>query len=298
MIILTDVAKKLNEVLNASEDFSQYQFAIETHGFHLDQISDRTTGKNFIPVFISTMGGQNNPVPNLKQAEYNIPITFYYPVRFKDDFFALNEYLVDTFVGQFLTFGTQKARCNISIPQYGEIQDLDLREFKEWVGSIYRREIEVMESYMSMTITLYLSTSGSAFMYGDDAKITKLTIYYNTTKILEDTAPVIIERADIGSSETAPQQALGETRIKGYPANLGYTKELPIILKNTTGYRSLMDYCENTKDIQKIKVEITESFPFTTALSVTNTYYVTNYTRRTSYGSLLGISLTLAELRS
>ena len=299
-LILTEVAQKIETLLNAATGFEQYQFVVETQGFHLDHISDKTTGHNFIPVFISTMGGQNNPVPGLKQAEATVPITFYYPVRFKDDFYLLYDYLVDTFVGQFITFGTQKARCNISLPQFGEIVDLDLKEFKEWVGSIYRKVIEVMEPYLSMTVTLYLSTAGGSFIYGDDIKITNLVVYYNGNSILTDTAPISIERADIGSSETAPQQAFGESYIKGYSANLGYTKELPLIIKNTSGYKSLINICEVTKDIQNLKVTITEEFPFsgTPALTSTHTYYVTNYSRRTAYGSLFGISLTLADLRS
>ena len=224
--------------------------------------------------------------------------SFYFPVRFKDDFFRLNEYLVDTFVGKFITFGTQKARCNISIATYGEIQNIDFKEFKEWVGQKYTRPIEVMELWMSMNITLFLSTAGSNFMYGDDTKIKKITVYNGSTKILEDESPLCIERADIASSETAPQQAFGETRIKGYPANLGYTKELPLIVKNSSEYRALFDILENTRDIQALKIEISEEFPFESPLTTTLSYYVTNYSRRTAYGSLLGISLTLAELRT
>jgi len=303
MIIIPDILTKLDTLLNDSNNpIGQYEFVVESVGFHLDKISDKNTGKNFIPVFISTMGGQNNPVPNLKQADFNVPITFYYPVRFKDDFFLLYDYLCDIFVGKFVTFGTQKARCNISIPQFGEIQDLDLKEFKAWTGSIYRREIEIMEPYLSMTVNLYLSTAGSSFVYGDDITIDEIEINYGETLILDDTSPVIIERADIGSSETAPQQAFGETHIKGYPANLGYTKELPLVVKNNPGYHALLKVCEDTKDIQNLRVTITETFPIQDeneeGLEVTHTYYVTNYSRRTAYGQLLGISLTLADARS
>lgn len=298
MIIITDVANKLNELLNGASGFEQYQFEVETQGFHIDHIFDKESGKNFIPVFISTMGGTNNPVPNLKQAEYTIPITFYFPVRFKNDFFALNEFLIDAFVGKFITFGTQKARCNISIATYGEIQQLDFKEFKEWVNSYYKTPIEVMEMWMSMNITLFLSTAGGDFIYGDDVKIKKVKVVYDGNQTLvEDTNPLVIERADIASSETAPQQLFGETHIKGYPANLGYTKELPLIIKNESEYRALFNILENTKDIQRLKIEITEEFPFETPLETTNKYYVTNYSRRTTYGSLLGISLTLATLR-
>lgn len=301
MIIFTNVAEKLQEILNSIQALNQYQFEVETQGFHLDKISDKVTGKNFIPVFISTMGGQNNPISNLKQSEVNVPITFYYPVRFKDDFYYLYDELCDIFVGKFIFFGTERARCNLSIPQFGEIVDLDLVEFKKWVGSIYRKEVEVMEPYLSMTINLYMSKAGNDFLYGDDITITSVTIYNGSTKILEDTSPISIERADIGTSETAPQQAFGETYIKGYPANLGFTKELPLIIKNNDQYRKLIEIAESTKNLQALKVTISEKIPFTGKdkdLTISHDYYVTNYSRRTAYGSLIGISLTLADLRS
>lgn len=301
MINLLEIRDKLDEILNGSANPIKYQFEIETEGFHADHIYDSKTGKNFIFVYISTMGGQRNPVPGLKQRDFTIPITFYFPVRFKDDFFLLDEYLDDVFTGTFINYGTESApklaRHNLSIPQYGEIQDIDFREFKEWVGSKYRKTVEVMEPYLSVTYTLFLSTAGSNFIYGDKVKITKFEAYYEDTKILEDNEPLVIERALIASCENASQQSFDDTYIKGYPANLGYTKELPLIVKNTDGYRALIDKAENVKNMQKVKIILTESFPFTTALSTTHTYYVTNYSRRTAYGQLLGISLTLADLR-
>lgn len=304
MISILDVANKLQELLDAASDFNQYQFEVKTTGFHINNISDKNTGKNFIPVFVSAMGGQNNPVPDLKQSELNIPITFYFPVRFKEDFFLLNDYLVNVFVGKFLTFGSEEARCNISIPQFGEIVDLDLTEFKKWVDSFYQRKIEVMEPYLSMTINLYLSKSGSEFMYGDKIQITSIVFTYNSDVILTESKPIVIERALIGSSESAPQQAFGEKYVSGYPANLGFTQELPLIIKNNAGYRALLKACEVDKDIQNLKITVNESVPFVTtdgvanALSISNNYYVTNYSRRIAYGSLVGISFTLATRRS
>lgn len=315
MITLIDIAKKLSEILNGIDNPIKFEYLVDTEGFHLDKISNPATGKNFIPVFISTMGGQRNPVPNLKQRELTVPITFYYPVRFKDEFFLLDEYLDTVFTGQFINYGTEvnpkNARHNLSIPQYGEIQDLDLKEFKLWVGSRYKREIEVMEPYLSATYTLFISSAGSDFIYGDKVKITKITVNYDGNKILEDTEPLIIERAVVGSSENAPQQSFDETYIKGYPANLGFTKELPLILKNTVGYRALIDKVEKVKDMQKLTIEVTESIPFVNEVTengqtsivtndpliITHKHYVTNYSRRTAYGQLLGISLTLADLR-
>ena len=81
MIVLTEVAKKIQNLLNTNEDFTQYQFEVETQGFHIDHVYDKASGKNFIPVFISSMGGNFNPVKGLKEATYTIPVAIYFPVK-------------------------------------------------------------------------------------------------------------------------------------------------------------------------------------------------------------------------
>ena len=95
MVILSEVAQKLEKILNGVDtevtdsNPIAHRYKVEAQGFHIDHILDKDTGTNFIPVFVSSMGGQFNPVAGLKQGTYTIPISFYFPVRFKDDFFKL-----------------------------------------------------------------------------------------------------------------------------------------------------------------------------------------------------------------
>ena len=245
-----------------------------------------------------------NPVPLLKQSDGTIPITFYFPVRFKDTMFALNDYLNDVLVGKELEWGeyTGKSISNLSLPRLGEIQDLDLQQFKVWVDENYNLPIEVMEPFFSMELTLYLSNANPLFIYGNVVKITNLTVAYKGEKILEDTEPICIDRADIGSSEPATQQLFSTTHAEGYPANAAYTKQLPLIVKNLPGYYKLLDVCENTKDIQNLTIDLEEEIPISDGnesnpknLTVKSYYFISNYSRRTSLGQLLGISLTLAD---
>ena len=313
MIVLPEIAKKLQEILNANEN-SDLEYKVETPGFHLDKISDQKTKKNFIPVFISSLGGQNNPVPLLQQTDGTVPITFYFPVRFKEQMFLVNDYLNTVFIGKTINYGELSGRIlsNLSLPRYGEIQDLDLVQFKSWVADNFKREIEVMEPYITLELTLYLSAVGEQFIYGNNVKIKSMEIYYKGDKIFEDEEPICVDRADIGSSEPAAQQLFSDTYSKGFPANAAYTKQLPLIIKNNEYYYDLINICENSKDIQNLKVTLVEEIPiqkeFTEEvggeqvtvvknLEVTNDYYITNYSRRTSLGQLLGISLTLANLQ-
>ena len=315
MIILSEIAEKVSAILNGTDQETNqartyvpdFEYLVATQGFHLDHIFNKSTGKNMIPVFISSLGGTNNPVPDLKQSDATVQIAFYFPVKFKDEFYNLADQMGTWFVGKILNYGTHSGRAlsNLSLPNVGEIQELDLKEFKQWVGSIYRRTIDVTEPYMSLVFTLYLNCFDSTNTFiGNQIKITSLTFSYNGTDFYEDKTPISIERADIASLENASQQILNQPYVKGYPANLGYTRQLPLILKENSGYKRLLEICEKTKDVQNLRLTIKEIIPFPStalnnddgSLEITHTYYVTGYSRKTAMGQLVGIQLTLADV--
>ena len=194
MIYLNEVCTKLQDILNSSNNPAGFLYAVESVGFHADTIYDKTEGKNLIRVFISSMGGNFNPIYGLGEANYTIPITFYFPVRFKDSFFVLDSYLHSIFVGATLNYGENSgdAISNLSVATYGEIQDLDFKEFKKWADSLYRKPIEVMEPYMSMTLNLYLSTLGSdenniSCLWGNEVRATLfMRVNAETWRFLDD----------------------------------------------------------------------------------------------------------------
>lgn len=310
MIILNEIVEKLNNILNGRDPETatiqrptDLEFHVETPGFHLDYIHNAETNKNFIPVFVSSMGGQINAVPSLKQVDATIPLIFYFPVRFKNVFFALNDYLADVFVGKTLNYGTYSGRAisNISFARYGEIQGFDLKEFKNWVGTTFQREIEVSEPFLTMEISLYLSTSNSEFIYGNNVKITHLVIKYKGQTMVDDSDPICIDRVDVGSCEPAVQQLFSDRYSKGFAANAGFTRQIPLTIKNNLQYRALLSACEGAKDLQNLTFELTEEFPIPNIngdnLTVTNKYFITNYTRRVALGQLLGANFTLSLLR-
>lgn len=234
MIILTEVAQKLQEILNDSNNpiANGYEFVVATEGFHIDSIANIKEGRNFIPVFVSSMGGQFNPVPELKQATYSIPIVLYYPVRFKDDFYLLNEYLAEVFVGKKITYGTNSgaAISNISVAQYGELQSLDFKEFNAWLGNVYKKTIEKMEEYMSMQVTLYLSTADEGYIYGNDVQTT-ITVKIDDTTYSD--IPVIYDDGSIQSnSQVQSEQELGTNESKGLPFGTSYGSSFRLYIKD------------------------------------------------------------------
>lgn len=176
------IAEKITNILNGVDSEiialglqnpTDFDFNVQTQGFHLDHITNNKKGTNFIPVFISSMGGQRNPVPNLRQGTYTLPIVFYFPVRFKDSLFALDDFLCDCFCGRRLNYGTDDAplHCvsNISVAQFGEIQEIDvIKEFINWLENTYQTQIEITEPYISMQYTLYLSNADENIVYGNE----------------------------------------------------------------------------------------------------------------------------------
>jgi len=292
MIILNEVAEKIQAILNHSDNPVGYNFIVATTGFHLDQISDKQSGGNFIPVFIGSLGGRFNAVPTLLEEEVNIPITFYFPVRFKDDFFALQKYLAEKFVGGYMSYGTNTGYCvsNITPAQYGEIADLDLKEYKTWVENVYQREIEIKEPYMSMNITLYLSSMASDYLYGNSATFTLAYSHNNTT--LTDT-PTFASGSMQSNSEPAAQQLLGATipESEGLAVNTAMGTSFAIYYKSNTFYQTLLEKWFGGT-LQNLALTLTLTLDTKT---YTRTVYIQSVNMPISKGQPITLTITFSK---
>lgn len=314
MIILTEVAQKLENILNGVDSETSsltnpagFYFKVATEGFHIDSIAKVERDGNFIPVFISSMGGQFNPVKGLKQGTYSIPIVFYYPVRFKNEFFALGEFLVDAFVGTSLNYGTVsgKAISNISVPQYGEIQDLDFRQFNQWINNTYKTTIEKMEKYMSMQVTLYLTNSASGLVYGNDIKVSLSYSYNGVTRVLDD---VDFDGGSLQSnSQSQSEQEEGTNEAQGFPFGTAYGAAIKIYpnlnVESTSQsapgesyfYRPLLRAWLNG-NIQEIEIDVTFTFTTETTITFTRTCFIQSVIAPIEKGQLFALTLSFAKL--
>lgn len=176
MIQLTEVAKKIENMLNGNDDETSSLvrpndlfFQVENVGYHIDHIYNNKTGKNFIPVYIDLLNGEYDPVSTTKIASYTISVTMYFPVRMKDSFFTMADFLYDCFVGKIRNYGTLTGKClsNISPSEYGEIVDTDFTQYKQWVNDVYKEKIERNEKWMTMTFRLFLSTANKEFVFSN-----------------------------------------------------------------------------------------------------------------------------------
>lgn len=200
MITIQSIAVELEAILNGTSR-NNYEitrpidglFAVRTQGYHLDNVHDYETGKNFFPVFLGEMSGEFNPIPDLGQVDLSVPVSIYFPVRFKDKMLAMQEYLTKVFVGRALGFNAddhdmfqQYAVCNISLMELGEITDMDVDQFgnsilkglNEFIEEQYKKPIETSEPWICLTFTIYLSTMNKAMMTFDETA----PIYGNTFK--------------------------------------------------------------------------------------------------------------------
>lgn len=296
MIILSEVAEKVNKILNNEDPsveitnpLADFQFETITQGFHIDSVADKKTGKNFVPVFVSAIGGAYNPVPELKQAQGSIPITFYFPVRFKNHFFVLNGFLADVFVGKILNFGslTGNAVCNISLPNFGEIVGMDLKEFERWVTQKYRVEVDIMENWMSMTVNLYLSNAASGFVYGNEV-VTTLSI--PGTQLSSEV--VVFDQQSIQShSQTNPEQELGTNEVDALPFGTSYGVGFAVYYKNNDFFNYLLTQWFGGNS-QTLTLVLTTTI---NNISFTRTCYIESANLNIKKGELLTISFSFAK---
>lgn len=320
MIILQEVAQKLEAILNGTDSEvgtngsivkvtnpTAFYFQVETEGFHLDHIVAPSKDKNFIPVFVSAVGGQFNPIPDLEQGTASLRLDFYYPVSFKKDFFALGGFLVKAFVGRNLNYGdiTGKAVTNLSFPQYGEItQPLDLKEFENWTNNKFKKTIEKHEPYLSMTITLYISNAAEGFVFGNGVTCQlKFTYEENTFTLLN----VPFDGANIQSNSQTQSEQLEETNEStslpfgtAYGTSIKLYPNLITLADESTEEEPVYFYKELLKiwlagNIQEVDCELTFTIGGDSDLSFTRNCFISSIVTPINRGELLSLTLSFAN---
>ena len=263
MITIEKISKKLNDLFNGTDaevsreitPFSdKYFFSVATEGFELKHIFDMKSGKNFIPVFVSSQGGEFNPIPNLGEYSLNTRIVVYFPVRFKQDFYeTFIPFLQDTFVGKVLSFEGEKTLCNVSVPQMGEIDTYSVKEFSQFIVNTYKMPITVSEQWMSMEFSLFLSTSTHFydFILGNNTEI-ELTYKGIKNKIIFDNSSF-----EMNTSQSS-EQLLGTKISKSTITSTGDAMSLSFYIKGSNIVDSVLlaDLFNGSTQNENIDVKI------------------------------------------
>lgn len=306
MITILEISQKLQSILNgtASEIISltrpsDFQFVVATEGLHLDKINDKKTGKNFIPVFISQGGGEYDAVPNLNKSAFSMPITFYFPVRFKNDFYALNEFLSKALVGKVMNWGTSSGYClsTISVATFGEIQGLDLKEFKTWVENLYQEEVDVREYYMSMEFTLYLTTADDV-VWGNQVEY-KLQITYDGVNY--PTTPETLRWDSVGNAlsiANMPQQLIGEDYVHNTRNITSRGRSIKAYMGSSVMWQKLLLVFNGGTNNLLTNIKLTKIYHFNdgTSQSFTFNNVVIQLTEDNSLGVPISFTFTMGDL--
>lgn len=317
MITLEQISTKLDNILNGVDEETsslvspaneKYFFKVATEGLSFTNQNDMISGKNFIPVFVSSFGGEFNPVKGLGEANLSIQVQFYYQAELKNDFYKITEFLIDVFVGNLLTFDTQKAVCNIEPPTYGELQTNDITKFKDWVTSTYKQPIKVSSVYMTMTMILHISTAkdiglAGGFMYGNSFT-TSLSLKTSGESVYDETNPVFASNIELVTSTPSAEQILGTNSIVSLPLNTAYTKQLPLYVKNTPFYLNIFKE-HFDRNLQNCILTITDTLSFKilnggveetqTITRDSGKYCISNVSISFTKGTLLVVTLTLSD---
>jgi len=317
MINLEEIAKKLDKILNGidpeiptglpSPVTEEYFFMVYSEGLYLSTVADMRAGyrKNFIPVIVGAYGGENNPVEGLEEQDRNALIQVLFPVRFKEQMYELENYIAKCFVGRLLTFGNQKCVCNTSPAQYGELQDFSFNEFNKWVETNYKMPLDKTETYMSMTLNLYLSTakgvgSEGGFIFGN-SYTTTLKVYTDEDMetYYEEDAPVFVQVNPTASLSPASQQVLNDTYSKGLPQSAAYTRQITLYVKDSAFYACLIEAYIN-RTYQTLVFGVKDNYGLTVSGFVISEsqeklYYISDIVINANKGDLMTIVLTLAD---
>ena len=311
------IARKLNKILNGTDEeipsglvspvTDNYFFRVFSQGLYLSELDDMNSGKNFIPVVVGAYGGENNPVPELGEEDRNVTIQFLFPVRFKERMYDIeSNFLIPTFVGKLLTFGSQKAVCNLSPAQFGELQDFSFEEFNSWVINNYKMPVNKIETYMSMEIVLYLSTAKNAgelngFVYGNIlSQSISIKLVDAQAPFFTDASPVFVGMEDNASVSPASQQLLGESSAKGLGQSTAYVEQINFYFKANASYTKLLEHYKDRK-VQDMIITLTDTYTLPNTDnqfpgSFARSYYIANMSINFSKGSLVVVSISLGDL--
>ena len=266
MIRLDEIAIKLNEVLNNVDnpvriDNARVAFMVATEGFRIDNIADKELGKNLIPVFIAASGGENNPVEGLKQQTKSINIGIWYPLKYKDNFYVLEDYLDDVFVGKLNNLGNNTGSCltNLGTAEFGEITNGNFTQFEQWITSKYKKTLDVTMAWFSMTLTLYATKTSSGFMFGNEIKYELEMTYFEPDFSIEVNGNYYTRYSDEDKTiDSVRYYAYGRTIFGG--REYVYIKTNPNSAKGIADILSLKNkietyaYVQNEMTLQEYKI--------------------------------------------
>ena len=217
-MLITDIQQMLQKVLNGQEDSSpdrpfDYVFMVGTPVSYLEKITnDNYVDGNYLPVFINNLTGKYT-ADKTKELNASCDVTIYFPLELKNDITKITDYLEEMFVGEYRAIGSKRVLCNMSFPNLGGMEQIDVERFNEWVDNTYNVTFRAAEPYMSLTFQLYLLTTGANsnenndYIYGKQNIVTLKMVFDGETY----TSQIALNEYSVSFlGQTNTQQVLGD----------------------------------------------------------------------------------------
>lgn len=298
MIDLTELAIKLKNILNGVDSettgivntIGDYYFNVQTYGEHLDSIVKNN--KNTIPVYIGSVEGEIDPIPNIKYVSYEYKIYMYFPLSKKEDFFRLQDFISQVFVGKILNIGVQSksALFNISIPEIEEIERLNFNQFQEWTENMFSLPVDTTELWCSLSFSLFAS------QYGDDKIIlgneSSLSIDLNIDGV-DYTYDLLWTGFETAfNADIASQQLIGEYQTSSVIKNSSTGHRLSFLIKKEDKYVKIIEKILNGEMAQVIG---TLNIKINNFINISKKVLISDATLSINYGEPLSVVLTLTR---
>ena len=256
MIEINELATKLSKILNGLDDetssifnpATSFDFVVKTYGTHLDTIADRNLNHNVIPVYIANFSGSVQPIPNLREEDASYDIYMYFPLRFKDTFFRMGNFLIDCFAGKMINFGEESgtAITNLNSPTLADIQQAEFSQFADFINENYDLPISRTELWGVMTFSLYFhqvanlgKTNG--FIVGNQVKH-EMSFTYGEKTYKENLVIVSGARNLVG--DTISEQRINQLQTSGIAKNTSYIDSVQAYARDNEFWRKFIELYE------------------------------------------------------
>lgn len=271
MIDIQDLQLKLSNMLNGKEQpnkinindyVSGLEFKVLTYASYLDSIGNFNTQQNFLPVYISDPQGTVEPIPYLGEVNSQYNLTIFFPLKYKDRLRKIGNYLVDSFAGRMLNYGDSgNALCNLTMPTFGEVQDLEFKQFKDWIGENYQLQIVQSDKWCCYTMTLYFHQlkglgEKDGFVLGNQFEY---TLSFSVGNKTYSEVVSLANAARNYTADTISEQVLGDLETLSLNKNSIYGDSICVYVKNNDFWNNFNDLYENGA-LQNVVFTLTKKY--------------------------------------
>lgn len=306
MIEINELSRKLSAILNGLDDetssifnpATSFDFVVKTYGTHLDSIANNLTKKNFIPVYIANFSGSVQPIPSLREEDLSYDIYIYFPLKYKDTFFRMGNFLIDCFAGKMINFGEESgyALTNLNSPTLADVQQNEFNSFQEFISENYGLPIQRTELWGVMTFSIYFHQvanlgKSDGFITGNQVKH-EMSFTYDKTEYKEEL--VVVSGARNLNSDTISEQRIYQLQTSGIAKNTSYIDSIQAYARDNDFWRKFIELYE-TGLLQNMVFDYTKIYNLSRRMTFKKKAYLTQCPSSDSLGETKTFTFTFIK---